>query len=390
VTLFYQPLKTPDPHMRLKTFDRLDYVYKLLIVVALVITATILCKDIVIPLAFAGIFAVVMLPLVKRIERKTGTTWAVIIVLFGGLIVFGFLGWLLVNQIINLINDLPNLEAKIDHFVDTTSQAVNDRFGISSPDQKKMIQDFLKSITAYMTTVFFTTTNTVSTLIQIPIYIFLLLIYREKFRLFFLSFVADDREELVWKKEIENVVQGYISGLLLVTLIIAMLNTTGLLILGIDHAIFFGILSGVLTIIPYVGIFIGALFPVLMALITKDSIWYALGVVIVFTVVQFLEGNFITPRITGSKVSINALAAIVALLIGSKILGLAGMILAVPAIGIVKIVLSYSTHLKPFVILLGDDNQKEKADDPTTKTPPVKEMKEELKDKDPGADTSKV
>jgi putative heme transporter len=178
------------------------------------------------------------------------------------------------------------------------------------------------------------------------------------------------------------VIQGYISGLLLVTLIIAALNTIGLLVLGIDHAIFFGILSGVLTIIPYVGIFIGALFPFLMALITKDSIWYAIGVVIVFTVVQFLEGNFITPRITGSKVSINALAAIIALLIGGKILGIAGMILAVPAIGIFKILLSYSQRLKPFVILLGDDNTIEKKDDPTEHTPPVNEMKTEVKVKE--------
>ncbi len=82
--------------------------------------------------------------------------------------------------------------------------------------------------------------------------------------------------------------------------------------------------------------------------------WYAIGVVIVFAVVQFLEGNFITPRITGSKVSINALAAIIALLIGGKILGIAGMILAVPAIGVLKILLSHSEHLKPFVILLED------------------------------------
>jgi len=103
-----------------------------------------------------------------------------------------------------------------------------------------------------------------------------------------------------------------------------------------------------------VGIAIGALFPIIMALITKDSGWYAIGVVIVFGVVQFLEGNFITPRITGSKVSINALAAIIALVIGGKILGIAGMILAVPAIGVVKILLSQNDRLKPLVILLED------------------------------------
>ncbi len=374
----------------LSKFDRLDYIYKLSVVTALTITAIILCRDIIIPIAFALLISVVMLPLVKRIERKTGTTWAVIIVLLGGIVVFGFLGWLLVHQIVGLVNDLPNLESKMDKFVDQLSTMANEKFGVSSPDQKNMIQDFLKAVSAYFGAVLLTTTNTLSTIIQIPIYIFLFLIYREKFKLFFLSFVPNDRDEISWQKDVEQVVQGYISGLLLVTLIIAALNTIGLLILGIDHAIFFGVLSGVLTIIPYVGIFIGALFPVLMALITKDSYLYAVGVVIVFTVVQFLEGNFITPRITGSKVSINALAAIVALLIGGKILGIAGMILAVPAIGVMKILLSYSTHLKPFVILLGDDNPKEKKADPTEHTPPVQDLKEELKEKDPGADISKV
>jgi predicted PurR-regulated permease PerM len=180
--------------------------------------------------------------------------------------------------------------------------------------------------------------------------------WRDKFRDFFLSLTPGDNA-FVWKKEMERVVQGYISGLTWVTLIIAALNSIGLLALGIDHAIFFGILSGVLTIIPYIGIIIGALFPLIMALITKDSIWYSIGVVIVFAVVQFLEGNFITPRITGSKVSINALAAIIALVIGSKILGIAGMILAIPAIGVLKIVLSHTQHLKPFVILLEDKDQ---------------------------------
>lgn len=371
-------------------FDRLDYIYKVLVVAALLITAIILCRDIVIPLAFAGLISIVLLPIVKRIERKTGTTWAVVIVLVGGIIVFGFLGWLLVNQIVSLANDLPNLQTKMERFVEDASVTVNDRFGVSSPEQKSMIKDALKTVSTYVGAFLLSTTNTLSTLIQVPIYIFLFLIYREKFKLFFLSLIPDDNDELSWKEEIEGVVQGYISGLMLVTLIIAALNTIGLLILDIDHAIFFGILSGILTIIPYVGIFIGALFPVLMALITKDSSLYALGVVIVFTVVQFLEGNFITPRITGSKVSINALAAIVALLIGGKILGIAGMILAVPAIGVLKIMLSYTTHLKPFVILLGDDNPHDNIKDPTHHTPPVKELKEDLKDKDPGADVSQV
>jgi predicted PurR-regulated permease PerM len=337
-----------------KPFDRLDYTYKLFVVIALSITAIIVAKDIVIPMAFAAFLSIVMLPLIRKLERrKIGTSLSISIVLIGTVIMLGLLIWLVVDQVVGLINDLPNLQSKFEVYVNQVSRTLRRDFGISTSEQNKLLGESVRNVSTYLGDVLISTTNTLSILIQIPIYIFLILIYREKFKDFFLSLIPGD-QEFIWKKDLERVIQGYISGLTLVTLIIAALNCTGLLILGIDHAIFFGILSGVLTIIPYVGIIIGALFPLIMALITKDSMWYAVGVVIVFAVVQFLEGNFITPRITGSKVSINALAAIIALLIGGKILGIAGMILAVPAIGVFKILLSHSEHLKPFVILLED------------------------------------
>ncbi|HEX6224951.1 MAG TPA: AI-2E family transporter [Chryseolinea sp.] len=338
----------------LKPFDRLDYTYKLFVVIALSITATILARDIVVPLAFAAFLSVVMLPIVKKLEkRKIGPALSIIIVLAATVVILSLLIWLVVDQVVGLVNDLPNLQTKFENYINHVSDTLQRDFAVSLSDQNKFLGEAVKTVSAYLGDVLISTTNTLSILIQIPIYIFLILIYRDKFKDFFLSMIPGD-SEFAWKKDMERVIQGYISGLTWVTLIIACLNCIGLLVLGIDHAIFFGILSGVLTIIPYVGIIIGALFPLIMALITKDSLWYAVGVVCVFAVVQFLEGNFITPRITGSKVSINALAAIIALVIGGKILGIAGMILAVPAIGVLKILLPHSDHLKPFVILLED------------------------------------
>ena len=335
----------------------LDYLYKLLVVIGLLITATILAADIIVPMAFAAFLSLVMLPAIKRMEkRKIGTALSITIVLFATIILLGLLMWLVVAQVVSLVNDLPNLQARFESSLDEFSGYLLSDFGISTGDQKKLLAEFMRTVSVYLGSVLLTTTNAISTIIQIPIYIFLFLIYRDKFKQFFLA-MTPRYEELGWHRDVERVVQGYISGLTLVTLIIAVLNCIGLLALGIDHAIFFGILSGVLTIIPYVGIIIGALFPIIMALITKDSAWYAVGVVIVFLVVQFLEGNFITPRITGSKVSINALAAILALLLGGKILGIAGMILAVPAIGVIKILLSHNERLKPLVILLEDQPQ---------------------------------
>lgn len=334
-------------------FDRLDYSYKMLMVIALIIVGAILARDIIVPMMIAGILTIVLMPIVKRLERKMSTPVAITLVLLSTLILFAVVGVLIANQLASLLNDLPDLETKFNSWVDQISNSLRSELGMSVKEQNQLLKNSLTSIGRYATALFSATTNLISLLVQIPIYIFLFLIYRDRFTAFFMSLLSD-QEEMVWKKEVENVVQGYISGLLLVTIIVAILNSVGLLLLGIDHAIFFGILSGILTIIPYVGIFIGASIPVVMALLTRDSLWYPTGVIIIFSIVQFLEGNFITPRITGSKVSINALAAVIALLIGGKILGIAGMILAVPALGIIRIMLSYSSHLKAFVILIED------------------------------------
>jgi predicted PurR-regulated permease PerM len=336
-----------------KSFNRLDYTVKVLMVIALIILGVTLAQDIVVPLLISGILTVVLIPAVKRLEKKFPSTLAISIVLLTTFILFLLAGLLIVNQFTSLVKDLPNLETKFNLLIDQISSSLQSELGMSIREQNQLLKNSLSTLGGYATGVLTATTNVISLLIQIPIYIFLFLIYRDRFKLFFRSFLSKLEDE-AWKKDIENVVQGYISGLLLVTIIVAILNSIGLLLIGIEHAIFFGILSGILTIIPYIGIFIGAALPVIMSLLTKDSLWYPAGVIIIFSVVQFLEGNFITPKITGSKVSINALAAIIALLIGGKILGIAGMILAVPALGVIKIILSHTTHLKPFVILIDD------------------------------------
>ena len=149
-------------------------------------------------------------------------------------------------------------------------------------------------------------------------------------------------------------VQGYLTGLVTVTLIVGTLNTIGLLILGIDYAVFFGFLAAALLVIPFIGILIGSILPIIVALITKDSPMYAVGVAGVFVFVQFLEGNFITPQIVGSKISINGLVAIIALLLGSALWGISGMALSLPTIAILKVIFDNVDGLKPYGYLMGE------------------------------------
>ncbi len=333
--------------------EKLDYVFKSVVILAFVLAALVLTKDIVVPITFAALFSVVMLPLVKRLEKRTGRIYAIVIVMVGSILIGVLFSWFIISQLTSLAASLPDLQEKFYQLVSTVSTSVNEQLKISTEDQGQLLKEGVKNFSEYAGALLISTSYLLYFFIQVPIYVFLFLLYRNRFKEFLLSLYPGSA--LKWKDEIQKVVRAYISGLGLVVFIAGVLNSIGLLALGIDHAIFFGFLSGLLTMIPYVGITLGATLPALLALVTKDSGWYAVGVIGVHMVVQFLEGNFITPKITGSKISINALAAIVALLIGGKIWGIAGMILAVPSVGILKILLSYSNELKPLVILLGDE-----------------------------------
>src|SRR5690606_616001 len=154
--------------------------------------------------------------------------------------------------------------------------------------------------------------------------------------------------------EIYDVIQSYLLGMGMVMGIVAILNTAGLLVLGLQYAWFFGTLAALLILIPYIGIAIGSLIPALFALATMDNYWYALGVIIWFQVVQFLEGNFITPNIVGGKVSLNPLVAIMSLLLGGMLFGLAGLILALPLVASIKILLNLDKSTPPFSFLIGE------------------------------------
>ncbi len=333
--------------------ERLDVTFKGVVLLAILITALVLTKDIIVPIIFAALFSVVLLPMAKRVEKRTGRIFSIVLTLLISFLVFGFFTWFIASQLTSLVMSLPGLEQKFFALVNSISSSLNDQFNIGIEEQSQLLKEGIRNLSAYASDLLLSTSYLLYFFIQVPIYIFLFLFYRDRFKEFLLALRPGNT--LKWKDEIQHVVRGYISGLTLVVFIAGLLNSLGLLVLGIDHAIFFGFLSGMLTMIPYVGITLGATFPALLALVTKESAWYAVGVIGVHIVVQFLEGNFITPKITGARISINAMAAILALLVGGKLWGIAGMILAVPAVGILKIVLSYSKELKPLVILLGDE-----------------------------------
>jgi predicted PurR-regulated permease PerM len=130
-----------------------------------------------------------------------------------------------------------------------------------------------------------------------------------------------------------------------------------LLLLGVPHPVLFGFIASILTFVPYVGIIIGSLLPIAMAWTTYDSVWYAIGVVGVFTFVQYLEANVIFPVAVSNRLKVNTLVVLLAIFVGGVLWGVSGMILFVPFVGIAKLIADHNHRLKTLSMLLGTQDQ---------------------------------
>ncbi|WP_337045072.1 AI-2E family transporter [Emticicia sp. 17c] len=338
-------------------YTRLAYV---LISLVIVIYGMYILKDLLVPLTFSGIIALLLLPVCHFLEKFIARWLAITLSILLMLAFLSLFFYVIYVQIMDLEEVLPQLTEKAEIWYRKIQFIIRDNFHISRTKQRiegqKYLTEFLKNNSDILTNTLSTTTGLLGNLSLIPLYVFLLLLYRDFIRVFFykaLKPVSNHRVDVVMKK-VKDVVVNYVVGLVIVIGIIGILNTLGLFILGIDHAFFFGFFAAVLVLLPYIGVTIGSLLPILFALITKDSAWYAIGVALLFGGVQFLEGNFITPYVVGSKVSINSMAAIIALIIFGNLWGLAGLVLALPITAIIKVIFDSIESLRPYGFLIGD------------------------------------
>lgn len=334
------------------------------IIIAFIVLAMFLLRTILVPLTFALIFSLILYPTVQLLENwKMSRGLAITITLLASTLVILSLLFFASIQVSSFSEQAPALTQKLNNWLNRGQTIAEQQFGIRRNQQIEQLQkygnDMLKNGASSVTGVLSTATNILVDLTLIPLYVFFFLYYRDFFKEFIRKIFssADPAKIKDTMQKINAVVRNYLSGLVSVIAIVATLNTTALLILGIDNAVFFGVLAAILLIIPYIGIAIGSALPAIMALITKDSAWYAVGVIAIFWFVQLLEGNFITPYIVGSKVSVNPFVAIVALIMGGLVWGIPGLILALPLTAIMKVIFDASEPLQPYGFLLGQPGE---------------------------------
>lgn len=341
------------------------YLKGTIVLFGLVLTIYILIslKSILIPVAFATIIAILLNPLVNWFRRlKCSNTIAISLSLFISIMVVLGILYFLSSQIAGFADNLPLLKSRLIVISEKFQQFLKLRFGISIQRQLQLVQEVLNSSKALIGSTLGTAFDTLSIIFLLPVYTFLILYYKSLI-LHFLYEVFSSKNAVKMHDildETKTAIQSYMVGLLLEALIIAILNSSALLLLGIKYGILLGVIGALLNMIPYIGGIVAIALPLLMATVTKDGFSSHFGIIIAYLVIQFFDNNFLMPRIVSSKVQINALFSIIIVLLGGAMWGVSGMFLSIPCVAILKIIFDRVDELKPWGKLLGNDLPKTK------------------------------
>ncbi|WP_264564021.1 AI-2E family transporter [Flavobacterium sp. N3904] len=320
-------------------------------------------QDIIVPLVFALLFAILLGPVVIFFKRKLHFPNILAIVFALTLSVCIVIGTLLFVswQISDILNDWNTIKTNVFIYFESIQDFMSQYFHLSKDDQAKFINNAKQNSTEQGKTIIASTLVSLSdvmvNLTLIPIYTFLILLYKNHF-LKFLSKLYDQKYYPKLKDilfQIKVSVQSYILGLIFEMIAVSILTAIGFWFLGIKYTLVLGIITGILNLVPYLGILFAGLLSIIATLTGSADISIIIGVIVVNIIVQLIDNNILVPLIISSKVEINAIVSIVGIIIGGAICGISGMFLAIPIIAIFKVIFDRIDYLEPWGYLMGDN-----------------------------------
>ncbi len=336
----------------------LDKISRLIILITFGIAMLYFGSPILIPLAFSFFLSMLLYPATRFLEKLgISRLFAIILVFLGVLIVISGTLFFFGTQFYHLFQNIKSFGKNISELLDNGITFINEHILKGKYQLKDLYGAGSKGIlgsTRIIEKTLTLSTNFFISLALVIVFTFLFLLYRGSFKNFIILHFKGRKQQEAEKvvSTIQKVAQNYFFGLILVILTLGTLNGTGLWIIGLDYPFLFGYFAALLAVIPYIGTFIGGLLPTLYAIINYNSVWMPVLVVLLYLSVQMLEGNVLTPKIVGSKVSLNPLFALIALFTGGIIWGIAGMILFIPMMAVLKVLFDNIDGLRPYGVLL--------------------------------------
>lgn len=322
------------------------------IILITIVLALFYLGNVILPFILSLFLTILLLPVVQFLDKLWFPKWlsALIAVgLFTGIV--GGIGFFLYDEINALIRNLPGMISK-----ESAAIYHAEKF-MSSPEVAAKVNEYSQDIInfgmGYLQKSVSYISSTLFMIAMIPVYIFFMLMSRDRVDAYLMSRHNENLEKTnTVISDIKKSIQKYIIGLTSVIIVVSTLLSIGLYFLDIPYWLLLGVLCGLLGLFPYIGVALGALLPLTIAILTKDALWYPIAVLGLFILVQFLEGNVITPNIIGNAVNINPVALMLALLFMGVISGILGLILTIPTLAVVRILMESSDELRPYAKLL--------------------------------------
>ncbi|MBK7888478.1 MAG: AI-2E family transporter [Bacteroidetes bacterium] len=332
----------------------------ILIGLSLVFVILSIGKSIMLPIVFSILIAILVNPAVNFLVKKgVHRTLSIAIILTATLLLVITAISIITSQATLLIEAWPTLEGKFRELLNEVIKWLSETFNLSPQKSNSLIDnaksELMKNGSGAIGSTLTGMGNILAMIFLLPVYVFMILYYQPHIITFLhkLFGASNNIEVRSVLSETKTIIQSYLVGLFAEIGIVAVLNSLGLFILGINYALLLGTLGAILNVIPYLGGLISVAIFVIIALATKSSI-YALYVMAMYTIIQFIDNNYLVPRIVGSKVKLNALASLIVIFIGAALWGLAGMFLSIPILATLKIIFDHIDSLHPWGFLIGN------------------------------------
>ena len=331
-----------------------------LLLIAIGIEFLLVAKSLLLPLVLAVLLAFLLFPITEFLRRKlrmpSGLAIFLCVVSSVAILVLSII--VLTNQITSFVSETPQLRERVLENIYHIQEEFGKVFHVPISEQRQFISKNINKLISQsgeaLKTLASATFSIAVTVGILPVYTFFLLLYRNKFYNLLTAIIQSahyERTDLI-VKQISMVTSRYLSGVITVVLILCVLNSAGLYLVGARYAILLGVVSAVANFIPYFGTLIGGALALIISLLLQGSGQVAIGISLLFIGIQFLENNILTPRITGGSVRLNPLITILAIVTGSMIWGVAGMFVAVPLLGMFRIVCDNIEGLHPLARFL--------------------------------------
>ena len=346
--------------------NQLAQINRILLFILLIIIFFYYGAPFLITFIFGVFFAFLMAPLCKLLEKwKINRTVAALFSTFLVFIVFGAMLFVFIIQIDLFVSDMPSIEDKVENFIEGVQNKIESVTNLSLGEQDKILEDrsgqIIEKIEPFVTSFFGNVFSAVFSFFLVLVYLFLLLLYRDKIFNFVMMYISENNEESTKETlhKISKVVFSYLWGRAQVMLLLGIMFFITFTLFGLPYALLFTLFGAVITIIPYFGPLISGLLPILFSFVYFESLQKILILSAIIIAIQLIESYVLEPLILGKEIELNPLIVIIAIVVGGIMWGLAGMILFVPIFAIIKIISLNHSELKPIGFLLGRRKKQE-------------------------------